>query len=156
MEHGFFHPERGYWQAIGGDPEDLLPTYPEGTIQVPVKPGSDYGWQDGDWIYVEPGPEIEPVPDEISTKQFFMALEKAGRITKQEAQDAVLRKIIPERLQAMVDGMTDAEARYEAIMHLMGSNSLRRDHPLVMPFAIMEQMSEQDVDDLWRIGAQLV
>jgi hypothetical protein len=20
MEHGFYHPERGYWQTIGGDP----------------------------------------------------------------------------------------------------------------------------------------
>lgn len=54
MELGFFHQDRGYWQALAGDPEDLLPTYPEGTVQVPLKPGVDYEWQDGAWVYVEP------------------------------------------------------------------------------------------------------
>lgn len=54
MEHGFYHPERGYWQAIGGHPADLLATYPEGTIEVPLKPGADHEWQDGAWVHVPP------------------------------------------------------------------------------------------------------
>ena len=48
-EHGFFHPERGYWQAIDGDPEQLLSSYPEGTQSVPLKPGTDYEWRNGEW-----------------------------------------------------------------------------------------------------------
>ncbi len=155
MELGFFHPERGYWQAIGGDPEDLLPAYPEGTVQVPLKPGADYEWQDGAWVYVEPAPAPDPVPEEISTKQFFMGLEIAGKITKAEAIDAVLHKIMPPPVQAIIDGMADPDDRYTATMHLMGSNNLHRDHPLVLPFAITQGMTEQDVDDFWRLCAAL-
>lgn len=54
MEHGFYHPERGYWQAIDGDAAALLATYPEGTVEVPLKPGADYEWQDGAWVHVPP------------------------------------------------------------------------------------------------------
>lgn len=103
--------------------------------------------------YVEPEPLPEPVPHEISLKQFYMGLAEEGKITKQEALAAVVNRIIPPALQAILDGMTDEEAVYEATMHLMGSNNLLRDHPLVMVFAISEGMSEQEVDDFWRLCA---
>lgn len=54
MEYGFYHPERGYWQAIDGDAETLLSAYPDGTVQVPLKPGANHEWQDGAWVYVPP------------------------------------------------------------------------------------------------------
>lgn len=57
-EHGFFHLERGYWQAIDGDPNNLLAGYPAGTVQVPLKPGSDYEWRDGSWVFTPPPPAI--------------------------------------------------------------------------------------------------
>lgn len=59
MDAGFYHPERGYWQAIGGDAAELLPTYPEGTVQVPLTPGANYELQDGVWVYVEPTPTVD-------------------------------------------------------------------------------------------------
>lgn len=51
-EKGFYHPDHGYWQTIGGDPstDDL----PEGTIEVPLKPSAYHQWQNGLWVYVEP------------------------------------------------------------------------------------------------------
>lgn len=58
MEKGFYHPELGYWQTIGGNPS--LNDYPEGTINVPLRPSADHIWQDGEWVYVEP--ELEPEP----------------------------------------------------------------------------------------------
>ncbi len=81
MDHGFYHPERGYWQAIGGDPEDLLPTYPEGTMQVPLKPGADYELQDGTWVYVEPA---SPVPDRVTARQFKLHLLADGILDQVE------------------------------------------------------------------------
>lgn len=54
MEHGFFHPERGYWQTTGEPSAEILATYPAGTIEVPIKPGADYEWQDGAWVHVPP------------------------------------------------------------------------------------------------------
>lgn len=47
---GFFHPDRGYWQSIGSRPDDL----PKGTIDVPLKPGADYEWQNGEWVHIVP------------------------------------------------------------------------------------------------------
>lgn len=55
-EFGFFHPDRGYWQAIGNRPDDL----PVGTIEVPLRPSGEHEWQDGAWVHV-------PVP--ISSDQ---------------------------------------------------------------------------------------
>jgi hypothetical protein len=42
MEYGYYHPSRGYWQALAKPCEEELATYPEGAIEVSVKPGSDY------------------------------------------------------------------------------------------------------------------
>ncbi|CAI2936167.1 DUF4376 domain-containing protein [Aminobacter niigataensis] len=53
-EFGFFHPLRGYWQAIGGTPSELLSDYPEGTIQVPIRPGIDHEFVSGEWAYIPP------------------------------------------------------------------------------------------------------
>lgn len=51
MEKGFFHPARGYWQAIGGGD---LSRYPEGTIEVPLKPGPQHEWDGAKWVNVPP------------------------------------------------------------------------------------------------------
>lgn len=40
MDQGFFHPQRGYWQAIGGTSAAIRAAYPDGTIEVPLKPGA--------------------------------------------------------------------------------------------------------------------
>lgn len=82
-ELGFFYPDRGYWQAIGGDPEVLLPTYPNGTVQVPLKPGADYDWQDGAWVPLPPAPP--PVPDRVTARQFKLQLLAAGLLDQVEA-----------------------------------------------------------------------
>lgn len=83
MEIGFFHPDRGYWQALGGDPEDLLPAYPEGTVQVPLKPGADYDWEGDDWVYVEP--PSPPAPDRVTARQFKLQLLDAGLLDSVDA-----------------------------------------------------------------------
>jgi len=54
MEHGFWHPSRGYWQTIGMPDEDMLAGYPEGTVETPLRPGPDHVWTDGVWVYTPP------------------------------------------------------------------------------------------------------
>ena len=44
MEHGFYHPSRGYWQTTNEPPAHIMAAYPEGTVQVPLKPGPEYEW----------------------------------------------------------------------------------------------------------------
>lgn len=82
MELGFYHSDRGYWQAIDGDAETLLSTYPAGTVNVPLKPGADYEWQDGAWIHVTPPPVI---PERVTSRQFKLQLLAAGLLDQVEA-----------------------------------------------------------------------
>ena len=56
MEKGFYHPARGYWQAIGPVSEHILATYPEGTIEVPLRPVGDFEWDGSAWVPVPPIP----------------------------------------------------------------------------------------------------
>lgn len=67
MERGYYHPSRGYWQTMSEPSAEVLATFPEGTIEVPLKPGADYEWDEveGEWVYVDPEllfpVEVEPV-----------------------------------------------------------------------------------------------
>ena len=58
MDKGFYHTDRGYWQAVGGEP--TIEDYSDGTIEVPLKPSGNHEWQNGEWLYIEPEPEPEP------------------------------------------------------------------------------------------------
>lgn len=82
-EYGFYHPDRDYWQAIGGDHDELLAGYPDGTVRVPIKPGADYEWQSGEWVYVEP--PAPPVPDRVTSRQFKLQLLADGYLDAVEA-----------------------------------------------------------------------
>jgi hypothetical protein len=41
-EKGWFHPSIGYWQTTGRVPLETIAAYPEGTIEVPEKPGDRF------------------------------------------------------------------------------------------------------------------
>jgi hypothetical protein len=56
MEKGFFHPDLGYWQTTGESSAEILATYPDGTIEVPLKPGADFEWIAGEWVSVPLAP----------------------------------------------------------------------------------------------------
>ena len=56
MEHGYFHPQRGYWQTTGDVSQRILDGYPDGTIDVPLKPSSLHEWQGDAWVEVTPDP----------------------------------------------------------------------------------------------------
>ena len=52
MEKGFYHADCGYWQTTGTPPDSVIGGYPEGTIEVPLKPGTDYEYDGGEWVFV--------------------------------------------------------------------------------------------------------
>jgi hypothetical protein len=56
MEKGFHHPLRGYWQTTDEPSAAILATYPEGTVEIPVKPRADCEWDGSAWIDVQPPP----------------------------------------------------------------------------------------------------
>lgn len=64
MEHGFFHPDLGYWQTTNYPAEKYRNGYPEGTVEIPVKPARNHEWTGSEWIEVLP-PEFNPMTHKI-------------------------------------------------------------------------------------------
>ncbi|WP_319519625.1 hypothetical protein [uncultured Martelella sp.] len=54
MEKGYYHPSRGYWQTTSAPSERIKFNYPDGTVEVPVKPGEDFALIDGAWVAASP------------------------------------------------------------------------------------------------------
>lgn len=56
MEHGFFHPDAGYWQTLTDPSPEARAKYPVGTTEVPLKPGTDFVWSGTSWEPTAPTP----------------------------------------------------------------------------------------------------
>jgi len=100
-------------------------------------------------------PAPEPVPQEISRRQFYQGLAVAEFITKQEALDAIKGAALPAALQSIVDSLPDADDRFSAEMLLLGAGEFQRDHALVTVFVAAQDLTETEVDDFWRLCASL-
>lgn len=90
MEKGFFHPQAGYWQTVSEPSAEVLAAYPEGTVEVPLKPGANFDWDGFTWVAT---PELPPTKAEQEAKRqaayasesdpiFFMA--QRGEATMEE------------------------------------------------------------------------
>ena len=91
MEVGFYHPDRGYWQTTGDVPEHILQGYPEGTVEVPIKPGVAYEWAGKVWAYVPPDPA-----EVLARARVGVDAERTRRITRGNAFPVVgIAKPIP-------------------------------------------------------------
>ena len=50
MEKGFYHPSVGYWQTTNTPSPEILATYPQGTVEVPLLPGPGYTFNGTQWV----------------------------------------------------------------------------------------------------------
>lgn len=97
----------------------------------------------------------EPVPQIISRRQFYQGLALAGLITREESLLA-LTGTLPAALLAIVNGIPDEDAAFAAQAHLLASGEFDRAHPLIPVFAAGQGMTDNDVDEFWRLCAGLV
>lgn len=58
MEYGFFHPDKGYWQTTDYPAEEYRAAYPEGYVEVPLKPSQHHHYTGTEWVEVLP-PEFD-------------------------------------------------------------------------------------------------
>jgi len=82
MEKGFYHSDIGYWQTVSEPSQEILDSYPDGTVEVPLKPGADYEWKNKKWVHVPPP---EPTPEELraqmpplTRRQFWLGANSLG------------------------------------------------------------------------------
>lgn len=79
MERGFYHSSRGYWQTIDDVSADIVAEYPQGTIEVPLKPGANYEFNGSAWVQVSQ-PQ-EPVSYRIGKSVPFRRMTDAEAVT---------------------------------------------------------------------------
>lgn len=139
MEHGFFHVERGYWQTISEPSPEILATYPEGTVEVPLKPGPDHEWQDGEWVHVPPP---EPTPEDaraslppITARQLRLTLVRNG--------------IALSDVQAALEAMPEGLPREESLIDWEYATEYERLHPNLLAIAAALSLSPEQVDAMW-------
>jgi hypothetical protein len=68
MEHGFFHPERGYWQTLSEPSAEIMATYPEGTVEVPLMPDARHKWNGSQWV-LRPQAELDAAAAEAAREE---------------------------------------------------------------------------------------
>ena len=136
MEHGFFHPERGYWQTVGEPSAEILATYLEGTVEVPLKPGADYEWLGGQWVHTPPAlEELRESFPTLSPRQVRLGLLSIG------VTNALVEVALGEDEAALI------EWHY--------ATSIERSHPLVDSLADHFELPPEQVDSLWLWAAEL-
>jgi len=64
MAHGFFHPDKGYWQTNTYPAEKYRAEYPEGYVEVPLKPSQHHHYTGNEWVEVLP-PEFDALTHKI-------------------------------------------------------------------------------------------
>lgn len=134
MSRGFLHPVSGYWQTISEPTEAMIAAYPEGTVEVPLKPGADFEWDGEAWLASEPPPP--PVPVSVSRFQARAALHNAGLLT---AVEAAVAAADPFTQIAWAD-----------------ATEFRRDSPTIAALAVALGMTGAQLDDLFRAAALIV
>lgn len=135
MEIGFFHPARGYWQTTNEPPEHIRATYPDGTVEVPLKPGADYEWNGTEWVHVLPDP-AEALEAERSTMV-------ASRF---QAKAALHAAGLLDQVETMIADSGDPMLQIawaEAVEY-------RRTSPTILAMAQALNLSPEQVDDLFR------
>lgn len=140
-----------YYRDAAGNYLGALDDPPEGGIEVTDAPDDARQiWSPEGWL-----PLPEPVPEEISRRQFYEGLALKEWITRTEALAAMQTGAIPAALQAIADGMTDEDTRFKVLLMFIGNNNFYRSHPFVLVFAMARQMSEAETDEFWRFCAGL-
>lgn len=100
MEKGFFHPDRGYWQTISDPSEEILATYPEGTVEIPLMPDIQHMWSGEQWV-LRPQQEIDTmVAEQVRNDRDYRLLTQVDPVVTNPLRWADLT---PEQQQAWAD-----------------------------------------------------
>lgn len=110
--------------------------------------------KDRDWDPVPQPPPIPMVVETISDRQFFQQLAIMGVITQADALAAVKTGTIPASLQTYIDTLP-ADQQFSAEMHISGSVTFARHHPITIQLAQGMSWTDEQVDTLWTAASAL-
>lgn len=150
MEKGFFHPDRGYWQTTGAPNADILASYPDGTVEVPLKPGANFDWFGGEWVAIAPPPA--PIPD-LSFAQLLIGLVSEGWITQAEGE-AWLTGTLPAPVLALIATLPAAQ-QFAAKARALRPSIIGRNEPLVIMLGAAQDKTEAQLDTFFQTYAAI-
>lgn len=115
------------------------------------------------WIYdglkfkapSEPEQPADPIPDEISRRQFFQYLAVLEIISKAEALAAMQGGAIPAPLQAIIDQLPTDDDKFNAEMFVVGAQNFNRSHWLTDKVRQAMQWTMEQRDEFWREAAKI-
>lgn len=135
------HPERG-WIPFSASPDDVEPLGAEMyALALPTAAPAD------------PLPPA-PIPQVISDRQFFQQLAIDGRITQEEALNAVGPGIIPTSMDALINQMP-SDLQFAARMLVRGATTFQRQHPVTELIGQLYGLNSDQIDTLWRNASSL-
>lgn len=144
MEHGFYHPSRGYWQTTDYPAQVFIDGWPEGTIEVPLPPSPLHTLVGSEWV--GPTPEAHATAD-------------AG------ALQASRERMVCSRMQGILAlGETnwqeildyrDEHASWAARMVIDGASEWRRTSEDIAFFGFLLNFTDIEMDDLFTLAMQI-
>lgn len=115
-------------------PVYMIETYPEGTIEVTLKPGFGYEWIDGEWV--------PPSSEQIR--------ETMGTISPRQLRHGLLSiKVYEEDIDAIIAAIPDEDERRRADIDWRTADEYERTHPLVVSIGETIGQTPEQVDSLW-------
>ena len=159
MEKGFYHPERGYWQATNEPSQDTLDSYPDGTVEVPIKPSADHDWNGSEWVYTPPDPAEVAAANRaaippLSKAQLQIGLVQEGWITEAEGRAWITQNTLPPAMSAVIDTLPAGE-QIVALARAHSMTQAERTDPLVADLGKAEGKSPEEIDTFWLTYAQV-
>ena len=153
MEHGFFHPSRGYWQTIGEPSEAILATYPEGTVEVSLKPSVDHEWNGSEWVHTPPDPAIAAATNRaaippLSFAQLLIGLVAMEWITEAEGLAWLKSEALPAEIETLIAGLPQ-EQQFATTARAMRMTVVERTDPLVDALAAVRGFSPEEIDQFF-------
>lgn len=138
IEYGFYHPDIGYWQMISEPSNEDLMKFPEGTISVPLKPGSFYDWNGTEWVFNEPilTPEEKRAQfPNLTPVQFRNALVDNG--------------IMPDQVTEKIMTIPFDIEREKALNSWNYPTMFIRNDPYIDMISAMFDLTPEQVDVMW-------
>ena len=162
MERGFYHPDRGYWQAIGDVPDHILATYPPGWVEVPIQPSRLHRMVEGAWVGPTPeellAAEAEELEFERSRMQITFAQMLIGLVTEQwitEAEgEAWLTGTLPAAVLALISTLPSGQ-QFAAKARAIKPSVVLRSDPLVAALGAAQGKTPEQMDVFFRTYAQV-
>jgi len=156
MEHGFFHPVDGYWQTVSTPSDDILASYPEGTVEVPIRPSVLHAWNGSEWV--------APTQEELDAAavialeaaranmtmtfaQLLIGLVTEAWITEAEG-DAWLVGTLPAPLLALIAALP-VEQQFAAKAHAIRPSAVLRMDPLVVALGAAQGKTPEQIDQFF-------